>query len=120
MYCSKCGYKNAENSKFCNSCGQTMAGSNEVQPPQQNQKMDSNMIVCCIIGLLGTIGFLYGIVKEVDAYQQWGRYYEPSFSSVIILLVSIFSIVYSLAVIIKEAIKRKQQLENIKSDNNSN
>ena len=48
MFCSQCGFKNAEGAKFCMQCGQQISSSAQTRPPTENT--EKTVIECSRCG----------------------------------------------------------------------
>jgi len=71
MYCTNCGHKNPENSRFCEQCGTPLTGGQQPPPPPLPQRQGMNfgqsiakssppiwVLVSVVAGALAILGFI--------------------------------------------------------------
>lgn len=72
MYCSKCGTKAADDSKFCSNCGQAFAAPNASTSDGENVKVGGFAWYLYIVGFLaGLVITAISIVPAINL-NLWG------------------------------------------------
>ena len=71
MKCSKCGFENKDNAKFCTKCGNSLTVSSEPETPKSNNnsKLIIVALIAIIIILVGTIGY-FAMGNNGDSVQS--------------------------------------------------